>query len=715
MKTFQDLSALLDPSSVAIVGASEKASGWAARINVNLQRFGFSGKVYPVNPRYREVWGQRCYPGLDALPEAVDCAVVIVPAKAVEELFTGTTQSKIRSAIVASGGFGEGGDAEGLARRAMLREFADKWHIPICGPNCMGLVSVRRNAVLFPDLRLPDLRPGGMAVVSQSGGLVGSLTRTILSRGLGLTHYVSSGNEAVSELSQYIHYFAQDSEVRVILAIVEGIKDPELLAEAVKEASAARKPVVILKVGRSPKGVAAALAHTGPLAGDDRIFDAFCQSHGLVRVDDVSEMLNTAEFFERATCLPGGMRAAYITFSGGLRALISDLAADAGLALPELEPESERRLSTILGVGSSVGNPLDAGWSGLSSQETFLTCVNTLLDDPNVDAVVVQEDLPLNDVRPDKESNLMAIADIAQTSVKPIAMFSCVSPGVNPYGLAFKQKCGLPFLDEARDSVLATKHLMDFARCLRRGETREHKSGARKGTLTAEQLGWLGRKKSLNEWDSYSLLREFEVPVAHAALAGSANDAAETAETIGYPVVVKALVSGITHKTEAGLVSLGLRNKGEVVAACTRMAEKFEDGGFGAFEGFLVEEMVTGGIETIIGAVNDPQLGPAVMFGIGGEFVELYKDVVFRMVPCSEELAFEMIRSIRARPLLEGFRGRPPVDEAALARAIVAVSDLMSAGVGSIQSIDINPFLCLPNGGKALDALIVTKADVKEG
>lgn len=576
--------------------------------------------------------------------------------------------------------------------------------------NCMGLVSVRRKAVLFPDLRLPDLQPGGLAVVSQSGGLVGSLTRTMLSRGLGLTHYVSSGNEAVSELSQYVHYFAHDPDVRVILAIVEGVKDPELLARAVQEAAAAGKPVVILKVGRSPKGMAAALAHTGSLAGDDRIFEAFCKSYGLVRVGDVSEMLNTAEFFQRTSCLPSGSRAAYITFSGGLRALVADLAADAGLELPELSRESERRLAQVLGVGSSVGNPLDAGWAGLSSQETFLLCVNTLLDDPNVDAVVVQEDLPQNDVRPDKESNLMAVADIAKTSAKPIAVFSCVSPGANAYGLAFKAKCGLPFLDEARDSVLAVKHLADFAQTVRKRGTSTREEGDSKPTLSAEQIEWLQRKRSLNEWESYALLRRFEVPVAEAARAGTAEEAADIADRMGYPIVVKALVQGITHKTEAGLVELGLARRSDVLAACRRMAARLDGAHAGAFEGFLVQEMVRDGIETIIGAVDDPQLGPAVMFGIGGEFVEIYRDVVFRMVPCSEESAREMIRSIKARALLEGFRGRAVVDERALASAIVAVSDMMLAGGGLIGSIDINPFLCLPRGGKALDALVVPKA-----
>lgn len=708
MADFKDLSPLLDPQSIAIVGASPKESSWPARIRANLLRFNFPGRIYPVNPRYESLWGQKCYATLDALPEVVDNAVFIVSAPRVIDLIQQSRQPKFRTALVLSGGFGEGNDEEGLKRKEFLERYAREKNIRICGPNCMGLVSTRSRAAIFPDQRLNDLQKGGLAVVSQSGGLLGALTRAIFSHGMGLSYFVSSGNEIEADLSDYLHHFLQDKETKVLAAIVEGVKEAEKFISVAREAQAKAKPILILKVGRSPKGIDAALAHTGALAGSDQVFEAVCIKNGIIRVGDLDELLNTAELFLRTNSLPAGKKAAFATLSGGLRVLVSDLAYEVGLELPELHSRTEAELTNLLGVGTSIGNPLDIG--GLTNQETFLNCVNKLLADPRVDMLATQEELPQSNARPDKESNLMALAHIADKSPKPIAVFSMSTLGINDYGRQFKKRCRLPFLEVTHNTVRALKHLGFFSEAVNKHKERMFEQRKTSKTIGPKARGLLTAKKVLTEWESYRVIEEFGLPLAKALLAADVDEAARAADEIGYPVVVKLLAPGMTHKTEMGAVRLNLRSPEEIKLACQEIESVFRKVNPKVKpDGFLVQEMVCGGVETIIGTVHDSQFGPAVMFGLGGQYVELYRDVVFRLAPVTAEEAGEMIQGIKGFPMLAGFRGNPPLDIESLSKAIVAISELAVAGKEWIQSIDLNPFISLKENGKAVDAVIVTK------
>lgn len=703
-----DLDPLLNPKSIAIVGATARENSWPNRIWNNLKRFGYKGKVYPVNPRYGALWGLTCYPTLDELPETVDSAIIIVPAPSVIELLKGTRPPKFRSATIFSGGFGEGDDPEGLRRKELLAAYAREKGVRFCGPNCMGLISMGSRAVLFPDQRLSLLQPGGLALVSQSGGLAGSLIRAVLSRGLGLSYLVNSGNEADAGTADFLHYFLRDESTKLVAAIVEGVRDAEKFLSAAEEARACGKPIIVLKIGSSPKGAEATLAHTGALAGNDRVFDAFCLKGGIVRVSDLDELVHTAELFLRLKRLPAGRRAAFVTFSGGLRGFLSDLAYEAGLELPDLNPETEKALGELLGVGTSVGNPLDTGWSGLSSQDTYLRCVRLLLNDPNVDMLAVQEELPPDNVRPDKESNLLALARVAAESPKPIAVFSMATQGANEYGREFKKRCPLPFLEGAQNAVKALEHLGSYAAAVER--LRRLPPPPAPAPLGTRERELLTGKKVLDEWESHELIGRYGVPFARAIVAADIKEAVRAAETIGFPVVVKLGASGVTHKTELGGVKMNLRNAGEVESACREIEASFRNYRPSDRAGFLVQESVPRGVETIIGSMNDPQFGPAVMFGLGGEFVEIYRDVSFRMAPLTREEALEMIRSIKGFRVLAGFRGKAPVDIDTLSKAIVSVSLLAAAGRDLIDCIDVNPFICLPEGGKAVDAVIVTRS-----
>ncbi len=710
MSDFRDLSFLLDPQSVAIVGASPKV-GWPARLWANLQHVRYPGRVYPVNPNYETMWGVKCYRSLEELPEVVDHAVVIIPADRVIELLRNSPRVLFRSATIYSGGFGEGGDPEGLKRKEFLQAYAREKNVRFCGPNCMGLVSTRSRAMLFPDQRLADIREGGLAIVSQSGGLLGSLVRAAQSWGIGFSYLVTSGNEADADVSDYLHHFVNDERTKIIGAFIEGVRDGEKFIAVAQEALKLGKPIIAVKVGRSAKGDAAAMAHTGALAGNDRVFDAVCRQNGIVRVRNLDELLNCAELFLNLRHLPRGKKTAFVTFSGGLKGLLADLAQDAEVELPQLKPETEAELNNLLGVGASVGNPLDTGWGGLSSQETYLKCVHLLLDDPAVDLLALQEELPQNNVRPDKQSNLLALAEIARENPKPIAVYSMTTQSINDYGREFKQSCRLPFLQGAENMVQTMKRLAMFGEAVQLHRREKDKAPAPLKPLSAEANEKLARRKFLSEWEAYQIMNECGLSLSKVRLAANSSEAIRAAEEIGYPVAVKLVALGVTHKSELGGVKLNLSAPQEVERACKEIETNFQARNPGAsIEGFLIQEMVRGGVETIIGTDNDPQFGPVVMFGLGGTAVELYRDVTFRMAPVSLEEAAKMIRSIKGYPLLAGFRGAPPLDEDSLCRAIVAVSELAVAGKDLIQSIDINPFICLPDGGKAVDAVIVTRA-----
>ncbi len=708
MAKFRDLTPLLEPKSVAIVGASPK-SGWPERIWGMLQHFQFPGEIFLVNPRYETLWDRPCYPSLDALPQTVDNAVFIVPANVVIEMMKKSQHERFRAATILSGGFGEGGDAQGVKRKAFLQDYVRAHGTPMCGPNCMGLASMRSRAMLFPERRLNDIRYGGLAMVSQSGGLLGGLVRASVSQGLGVSYFVTSGNEVVADLSDYIHHFLQDENTRVVAAFIEGAKDGDKFLRVAKEALELDKPIIALKIGRSEQGVTAALAHTGALAGDDRVFDAVCAQYGIVRVNDLDEFLNAAELFLRVNQRPRGRRVAFVTFSGGLRGLLSDLAQDHGLELPGLQDSTVKTLSELLGVGTAIGNPLDAGWGGLSSQETYLKCIDTLLSERDIDILALQEELPLSGARPDKESNLMAVAKVASESDKPISMFSMVTQSLNDYARDFKRRCPLPFLQGADNAVKMQKHLANFAAGARRHRERRHGTPVDLQPLSEKARTMLASKKALNEWEAYSVLAEYGIPLAKARLATTPRDAVKVLKEFGRPVALKIVAPGVTHKTELDGIKLNLSTAQEIEAAWLRMEEAFNKAAAsGALSGFLVQEMIPGGVETIIGTNNDPQFGPVVMFGVGGQAVELYQDVVLRLAPVTSDEAEEMIRAIKGFPLLSGFRGRPPVDLNTLAAALVAVSQLAAVGRDLIRSIDINPFMCLSSGGKAVDAVIVT-------
>ncbi len=709
--------ALLNPRSVAIVGASDRPGNWAMRVFETLRRFDFPGPVYPVNPRNKTVWnGETCYPSLTDLPEAPDHVVVIVPGAAAIDTIAEAGKVKARSATVFSGGFGEGGDPKGRELAARLRQVIDEAGLAVSGPNCLGNLAAPNRFMTIPDDRITALAVGPVAVVGQSGGIVMAIQRALSARGVTSSYAITSGNEIGLYTSDYIRYLADDPHIRVIVCFIESIRHAAEFRRACEYARAVGKPVVAIKIGGSEESRRAALAHTGSLAGALQCFDAVAETVGVIRVDTLDEAVEAAEYFSHAP-LPNGPRLCGMTFSGGMKGLMLEAAERHGLDFPALAPETLAKVGEVLGVGTSLGNPLDAGFAALSSAEAYFKCVEILRADPNVDLLLLQEELPPAARTNNKVGNLLQVDRMVQDNpLPPVAVVSMIS---------------YMFTDHTREFRAELKHLpvlQEIDKALRVAG-----AAGRYGALRAQALAAVEPARSskpnitpvlrrrtkaadglavLNEADSKELLRAYGIRTPREVIAGSADTAIMAAKDIGYPVVLKLLAAEVQHKSDIGGVMLGIRSDNELRAAYTRLAQNFTRARPGAkLEQVIVAEQVLGGVELVLGVQRDPEVGPVTMFGTGGVNLELHRDVSFGAVPLSLWQAKAMIERTTAGKLLKGYRGAPASDTGSVLAALMALGRLAYDLGDQVESIDINPVVALPDGqgAVALDALVVLR------
>jgi acyl-CoA synthetase (NDP forming) len=453
--------ALLNPRNVVIVGASDRPGNWAQRVWRNLKRYGYEGPVYPFNPGRDAVWDTRCYRNFAELPEAPDHLVVLIPAFAVPDTLAEAAKAGARSATVMTSGFAEDPKAHALSDR--LKGVIADSGLAVSGPNCLGNLHAAAHLMTMPDDRPQAVVPGPIAIVGQSGGIAMSIKRTLEERGNACGSVVTSGNEAGLTTADYIAYYAGLPEIKAIVCYLEAVHNRDAFLDACRMARDAGKPVIAMKLGASEHGRAAALAHTGRLAGSMAAFDAVAGAAGVVRVANLDAVVEAAEYFVHAP-VPKGRGLGAITFSGGLRGLMLDAAAAQGLKYPDLAPATRRRLESLLTVGTIIGNPLDAGFAALTSQDAYLTCVDILLDDPGIDVLLLQEELPRGPGTERKESNLKAVETIASRARKPIAFVTMISHGLTDYARALR--AGLPhlaFLQEIDKSASAVKSVIEYA------------------------------------------------------------------------------------------------------------------------------------------------------------------------------------------------------------------------------------------------------------
>jgi acyl-CoA synthetase (NDP forming) len=675
------LPALLNPHSIAVVGANDKGNV-GARALQNLRDAGFKGPLYPVNPNYDALDGLTCYPSLTALPEVPDAVIVSVPVAGALKVLEDAGAARIPAAVLFSEGFADAGTEEGQTRNAALLKFAAESGMAISGPNSMGILSRARNyAASF--MRLPnDLKTGGISVISQSGGLTNALTELGRNRGLGFNYLISAGNEAVVNAADYLEWLADDPDTKVIIAIVEGIKDGTRFRAALTHA-AATKPVVVLKLGLSELGSQATLAHTGSLAGGEKTFHALCRQAGVVVADTLDSLLETAAILEKAP-LPQGDRAVIFSTSGGATVLTADLGSAAGLRFPTLNSATNQTLQEILEVDRPFTNPFDVvGNPRIVKGDNMTRCLETLVADEDVDLIgfvlVMQRDPSAQ-----RQKLLDQIEAVAKTTAKPIIIL----PEMTCHWRDAPPDLGVPVAGTLADGLKAMRALVEVAAC------RARPLDPAPDTLPLP-LALPAGLSVLTEFASKRALAQAELPITREDMVQTLDDALKAAHEIGYPVALKVQTPDLVHKSDAGGLVLGINDDEALQAAYGRL-----DHTFPTCDGILVQEMIEGGHEVLIGMHRDPALGPVIVFGPGGTLVDLLGETMSMSLPPFGRIeATRLIeRSIPADKLLSGFRGAPPGDRAALVDLLYRFGAIV-AGLGpEVTAIDLNPVIVRPEG-----------------
>jgi len=709
--------ALLNPRNVVILGATDKTGNWAQRVWRNLKRYGFERPIYPFNPGRESVWDARCYRTFAELPEKPDHLVVLIPANAVPDALADAAAAGARSATVMTSGFGEAGDAAGAALERRLRDVIARTGLALSGPNCLGNMNAFAQFMTMPDDRMQRVAPGPVAIIGQSGGLAMAIKRTLEERGVDTGVVITSGNESGLTTADYIAYFAAQPEIKAIVSYLESVHDAPAFLAACRTARASGKAVIVVKLGASDDGRKAALAHTGRLAGSMAAFDAVAGPAGVIRVRNLDGVVEAVEYAVHAP-MPKGRGLGAITFSGGLRGMLLDAACAQGLAFAPLAPATRTQLQALLTVGTTIGNPLDAGFAALTSQDAYLKCVEILLDDPGIELLLLQEELPRGPGTEKKEANLAAVNEIAARARKPIAFVTMISHGLTDYARALRAKLPhLAFLQEIDKSLATARAIIDYAEhareaersppCAPRSELDSSPvNGRGKAALDRVLRGASGREV-LNEVDSKKLLKAYGISSPREGLARSERDAVSLAKKIGFPAAAKIVSAELAHKSDIGGVVLGITSAAEVRAAYKRLMGLAARRAKVEPEGVLIAEQIAGGLELVLGMHRDPEMGPVIVFGAGGTELELARDVALAPPPLDARAAKALVMRTRASHLIRGYRGKPPFDMDALVGALTGLSQLVMDAGARLTSIDVNPFLLKRRGGVALDALVV--------
>lgn len=707
LHSLSKVDALLNPRNVVIMGASDTPGNWSQRVWRNLNRYRFPGPVYPLNPRRTEVWDTRCYRAFQELPQRPDHVVVVIPAAFVADALIEAKRAGARSATVLTAGFGESPDPAARKLAARLQAVIAETGLAVSGPNCFGNLHARARLMTMPDDRMQRMEAGPVAIVGQSGGLAIAIKRFLEERGTDAGSVVTAGNQAGLTTPDYIAYYAMNDDIRVIISYLESVGDPQAFIAACRTARSAGKPVIVIKLGASAEGRAAALAHTGALAGSMEAFDAVAGPAGVIRLRTVDEVVELTEYALHAP-LPRGARLGAITFSGALRGLLLDAAAANGLAFAPLAEATRARLEKVLGVGTIVGNPLDSGFTGLTSREGYVQCIEAMLDDPGIDVVLLQQEVPRAPGLDRHEGNMRAADALVAGSEKPVVLFSMGSYGYTDYSRGFRRELPhLPCLQEVDKTLKAVRAVSEYARAGAKPAAPAARSRPASEFLE-KMLATRGTQRmALDEVQSKRLIKAYGIRAPREALAKSAAAAVATAKRIGFPVVAKAVSAALPHKSDAGAVKVALATAKEVRAAYQEIVGATIKHAGAPPRGVLIAETVSDGLELVLGANRDPEVGPVILFGTGGVALELYRDVALSAPVADERDAIALIERTRAGTLVGGYRGKPPLDRKALAAALIGLSRLMLDAAGRIVSIDINPFLLRERGGLALDALVV--------
>lgn len=698
--------AMLHPHNIVLVGATDKPGNYAERIWNNLVKYGFEGGLYPVNAKRQTIWGVPCYKDFASLPEKPDHVLVLVPARFAVQVIRDAAAAGARSATIVTSGFSELQDEQSQKLAAELQLAVRETGLAVTGPNCLGNLSAGEKLFTNIDDRIVTMEQGAVAIAGQSGAIVMAIRQALEDRGVGVGYMVTTGNETGLETPDLMRYFAEDPSVKVIVVYLEGVRNTKAFRDACKAARAASKPVIALKLGSSEGGRAAAMAHTGALAGSIETFDAIATREGVIRVGGLDELIETTECFVHAA-VPKGDRLAAVTLSGGKRGMLLDAFYAEGLNFAPLSPHVGSELAKMLGPGSIVGNPLDAGFAAVVDPSVYLKSIKLMIDDPDIDIVIVDAELPKapHELR---ERNLRIVDEMASRASKPVIYISAMSIGFTEFTKGLRKSLPHLAIMQGMDrAVTAIKSLLAYAK-LRKEVPDILSSSKPTARAVLERALKSATGAALDEVASKKLLKAYGIPVSKEGIAQTAAEAVKIAKQIGFPVVAKVVSAEILHKSDIGGVVLNLNSAAEVKKAfadITARVKKLK--GKPTLEGILIAQQVKADLELVVGASLDAEMGPVVLFGTGGVDIELMKDVALAGAPLDEAEARLLIGRTKAGVKMRGYRGKPALHETSAVKALVGLSNLIADAGDRIASIDVNPFLINAKTGVAVDALIV--------
>ena len=686
------LEKLIKPQSIAVVGASERSDAIGTRVIRNLRRFGYGGRIYPVNPRYAEVEGLKCVPSLSALPERVDAAFLAVPAAQGPDLVDEAAAAGIRAVFMNANGFADGG-AEGIALQSRIESTARANGIAICGPNNLGLINVHDKIAAWTPRYVTEPKQGPLALISQSGSVAIVLADD--ERNIGFSYIITAGNEAVVSVADYLRHCVHDDRVGVIVLYLETIRKVDAFAAAAREAFERGKPIVALKLGRSESGRALVQAHTGSLAGEDRLYDEFFRKLGIVRVRDLDEMIETALLLSTRLKPIKARGLVTVTLSGGEAALIADTANDLGVDLMPLSAETIQRLRPAFPPHATIRNPVNSWGLGFNA-ERFAMIVTALTADPEIGTIAFSVDAPGAGGADVPYACTMAevcVSAVAKSDQRLIFFNNSSGTGPNGEVRSILREASIPYLSGMRTALAAIGYVQ--REVPRPSVVEEH----------ARPAQWIKRVASGSDTTRFRMLAEAGLPMTECTPVASLADAVSIGQRLGYPLVLKGSAPHLAHKSDLGLVRIGLKTPAEVEAAYDDIAAVLARHGCGEAEIYL-QKMAQPGIELILGIRNEPGFGSFIVVGVGGIFVEVINKAALRLGPVDVGEARNMLMETPAGKLLGGVRGQLPYDTAAAADAVVALSRLGAATLGELASIEINPLIVHEKGATGVDVLI---------
>ena len=691
------LEPMLRPKSVAVIGASNTPSRIGGRPIHAMKTAGYKGKIYPVNPNYETIQDLPAYAKIQDVPKDVDCAIIAVSAKVAVQTLRDCADHGVKSAVMFTSGFAEQSE-EGAEAQREISEIARTSGMRIVGPNCLGVFNISTGwygtfsnapgALLLP--------PGPIGIVSQSGAYGAHVFAVSQLRGVGANYWVTTGNESDVDVAEVIEYYAQNPEVKVILAYAEGMKNADRVCSALEKARDAEKPVIFMKVGKTEAGAAAAASHTASLAGADAVYDALFKQYGVYRAETTEEFVDIAYACQFGK-YPKGRKIDLQTISGGVGVQMADASVKYGLEVTPLPAATQKKLKEIIPF-AGVNNPVDFTAQALNDPKLMETNIRMTIEEADFDShIVYLAGVPASPFT--RDACLQIFTNVRHDYPDEVLMMSLIGPKdvVTPF-----EDLKIPCFEDPSLTVRAMAALNYFGEVFARGRP-DVPPELPSGALPAPT-------EPIAEHEAKKLLASIGIPVTREELVQSAGEAVKVWRDIGGAVVMKIASPDILHKTEIGGVLLKLNSEQEVAEGYATLIERARKAKPDArIDGVIVAEMVSGGVETVMGVVCDPVFGPAVMFGLGGVFVEVLKDVTFRLAPFGVDEAYRMIEEIQGRAMLDGVRGAPPSDIKALAEALSKLSVFAAANADTIETIDVNPFIVLPDGAVAVDALIVPK------